>query len=220
MAKWKMKEIAVIGLGKFGRSVAKAYSEAGGMVLAIDMDEEKVQEIAAEVTYAVRADVTEADVVRTLGLSNVDVAVVAITDSLEASVMATILSKEEGVPYVMAKAQNEVHARVLKKVGADRIIFPEKEMGIRTARMIKMNHLIDIVDLSDNHSIIEVKTPENWIGKNLMQLDVRKKYGINVIGIRNNGKVEVNISPEMPFTKEMILIVIGENQQIDKVFHE
>lgn len=220
MGRNNMKEIAVIGMGKFGRSLAKAYSEAGGMVLAIDLDEEKVQEISTEVTYAVKADVTEADVVRTLGLSNVDVAVVAITDNLEASVMATILSKEEGVPYVMAKAQNEVHAKVLRKVGADKIIFPEKEMGIRTARMLKMDYLTDIVDLSDNCSIAEAETPKNWVGKSLMEIDARKKYGINVIGVRNNGNVEVNISPDMPFTEDMQLIVIGENEQIDRVFHE
>lgn len=215
----KMKEIAVIGLGKFGRSVAEAYSKAGGMVLAIDEDSDKVQEIADVVTYAVRADVTDADVVRTLGLSNVDVAVVAITDNLEASIMATILSKEEGVSYVMAKAQNDVHAKVLKKVGADKIIFPEKEMGIRIARNLKMDHLMDIVDLSDEYSIIEAAPPKHWVGRTLMELDVRKKYGINIIGIRNEGEVELNISPDMPLREEMLLIVIGENDQIDKVFH-
>lgn len=219
MAK-RMKEIAVIGLGKFGSSVAKAYAKAGGNVLAIDNDTEKIQEISTFVTYAVKADVTDADVVRTLGLSNVDVAVVAITDNLEASVMATILSKEEGVPYVMAKAQNEVHAKVLTKVGADKIIFPEKEMGIRIAKNIQVDHLMDLVDLSDRHSIIEMRTPAGWIGKNLKELDVRKKYGINIIGVRMDGSIEVNISPDMPLSESMILIVIGENDRIDRVFHE
>ena len=220
MAKSRMKEIAVIGLGKFGSSVAKAYSQAGGNVLAIDNDEEKIQEISTFVTYAVKADVTDADVVRTLGLSNVDVAVVAIAESLEASVMATILSKEEGVPYVMAKAQNEVHAKVLRKVGADKIIFPEKEMGIRIAKNIQMNLFMDLVDLSDKHSIIEIKIPEGWIGKNLKELDVRKKYGINIIGLKVNDSIEVNISPDMPLTENMVLIVVGENDRIDRVFHE
>ncbi len=215
----KMKEIAVIGLGKFGMSVAKSYAKAGGMVLAIDMDAEKVQEVSDVVTYAVKADVTDADVVRTLGLSNVDVAIIAVTDNLEASVMATILSKEEGVPYVMVKAQNEVHAKVLTKVGADKIIFPEKEMGMRVARNLKIDHLMDLVDLSDDCSIIEAKLPKNWVGKNLMELDVRKKYGINVIGIRyGNGDVEVNVSPDLPLKDDMLLIVIGGNKQIDKVF--
>ncbi len=213
-----MKEIAVIGLGKFGISIAEAYSKAGGMVLAIDKDEEKVQEIADKVTYAVRADVADVDVVRTLGLSNVDVVVVAITDNLEASVMATILSKEEGVPYVIVKAQNEVHAKVLTKVGADRIVFPEQEMGIRIARNLKIDYLIDVVDLSEDYSIIEAKTPKAWIGKNLTQIDPRKKYGINVIACRYDEKVEVNISPEMALTEDMMLIVIGENEQMDRVF--
>ncbi len=220
MTKSRMKEIAVIGLGKFGSSVAKAYAQAGGNVLAIDNDEEKIQEISTFVTYAVKADVTDADVVRTLGLSNVDVAVVAITDSLEASVMATILSKEEGVPYVMAKAQNEVHAKVLKKVGADKLIFPEKEMGIRIAKNIQLNLFMDLVDLSDRHSIIEIKAPKGWIGKNLKELDVRKKYGINIIGLKENGSIEVNISPDMLLEENMVLIVIGENDRINRVFHE
>lgn len=220
MAKSRMKEIAVIGLGKFGSSVAKAYAQAGGNVLAIDNDEEKIQEISTFVTYAVRADVTDADVVRTLGLSNVDVAVVAITDSLEASVMATILSKEEGVPYVMAKAQNEVHAKVLKKVGADKLIFPEKEMGIRIAKNIQLNLLMDLVDLSDKYSIIEIKTPTGWIGKNLKELDVRRKYGINIIGLRVDNSIEVNISPDMPLAENMVLIVIGDNDRINRAFHE
>lgn len=215
----RMKEIAVIGLGKFGRSVAEAYASAGGMVLAIDSDADKIQEISDIVTYAVRANVTDVDVVRTLGLSNVDVVVVAITDNLEASVMATILSKEEGVPYVMAKAQNEVHAKVLRKVGADKIIFPEKEMGVRVARNLKMDHLTDIVDLSDEYSIIEAKPPKTWVGKTLLQLDVRRKYGINIVGIRLNGDVELNVLPDMPLTEDMLLIVIGDNEQIERVFH-
>lgn len=215
----KMKEIAVIGLGKFGRSVAQAYSKAGGMVLAIDADADKIQEIADVVTYAVRADVTDAEAVRTLGLSNVDVAIVAITDNLEASVMATILSKEEGVPYVMVKAQNEVHAKVLRKVGADKIIFPEKEMGIRIARNLKMDHLTDIVDLSDEYSIIEGKVPKDWVGKNIMELCVRRKYGLNIIGIRYEGEVELNVPPNVPLKEDMTLIVIGENEKIDSVFH-
>lgn len=215
-----MKEIAVIGLGKFGSSVAEAYANAGGMVLAIDSDAEKIQEISNIVTYAVKADVTEADVVRTLGLSNMDVAVVAIADNLEASIMATILSKEEGVPYVIAKAQNEIHAKVLKKVGADKIIFPEKEMGIRVARGLKMDHLADIVDLSDGYSIIEVNPPKSWLGKNLMQLDVRKKYGVNIVGIRSGGRVEMNVSPGIPLKEDMLLIVICESEKIDEVFHE
>ena len=121
-----MKDIAVIGLGKFGYSLAVAYAEEGGSVLAIDTDEEKVQEIADVVTYAARADVADPEVVKNLGLENVDIAVIAITNNMEAAVMATILSKELGVPEVIAKANNEIHAKVLTKVGADRVIFPEK----------------------------------------------------------------------------------------------
>lgn len=214
----RMKDIAVIGLGKFGRSIAEAYSAAGGSVLAIDWDGERVQEISAIVECAIRADVTDIDVVRTLGISNVDAVVVAISDNLEAAVMATILSKEEGVPLVLAKAHDEIHAKVLRKVGADKIIFPEKEMGVRIARNLKMRNFNDIVDLNDECSIIEAKAPKSWVGSNLLKIDARRKYGINVIGMRYNDKVEINIPPEMTIEEDMLLIVIGENEQIDKVF--
>lgn len=218
MAKGNMKEIAVIGLGKFGESVARTYSEAGGMVLAIDKNSDRVQEIESKVTYAVKADVTDADVVRKLGLSNMDVVVVAITSNLDAAVMATILSKEEGVPFVLAKAQNEIHAKVLEKVGADKIIFPEKESGARVSRQLRVDNLMDLVDLSDDHSIVEVPVPKSWVGKSLIEVDVRRQYGLNIIGCRRDGRIDVNISPSKPFTDDMLLIIIGENKQIDKVF--
>lgn len=213
-----MKEIAVIGLGKFGVSVATAYAREGGSVLAIDIDEDKIQEIADEVTYAVRADVSEPDVVRNLGLENVDVAIIAISDNLEASVMATILSKEVGVPQVIVKAQNDVHAKVLTKVGADRIVFPEKEFGVKIARNIAMTHFRDIIDLKDDYSIVEATVPKSWVGKNLTELNPRKKYGLNVIAIRNGEKLTVNLDPVESFTADSTLVVIGRNELISKVF--
>ncbi|NLL93217.1 MAG: TrkA family potassium uptake protein [Clostridiales bacterium] len=213
-----MKEIAVIGLGKFGVSVATAYAREGGSVLAIDIDEDKIQEIADEVTYAVRADVSEPDVVRNLGLENVDVAIIAISDNLEASVMATILSKEVGVPQVIVKAQNDVHAKVLTKVGADRIVFPEKEFGVKIARNIAMTHFRDIIDLKEDYSIVEATVPKSWVGKNLTELNPRKKYGLNVIAIRNGEKLTVNLDPVESFTADSTLVVIGRNELISKVF--
>ncbi len=213
-----MKQIAVIGLGKFGVSLATAYSKEGGTVLAIDRDGDKVQDIANIVTYAIKADVSDPEVVRNIGLENVDIAVVSISDNLEASVMATILSKELGVPEVIAKAQNDVHAKVLKKVGADKIIFPEKDMGIKLAKSLSLTHFKDIIDIRDDYSIIEAVAPKSWIGKNLTEINPRKKYGFNVIAVRNEDKLTVNLDPLENFNKDDTLIVIGRNEVMSKVF--
>lgn len=212
-----MKDIAVIGLGKFGYSLALAYSEEGGSVLAVDEDKDKVQEIAEHVTYAVAADVTEIEVLKNLGLENVDVVVVAITNNLEAAVMATILAKELGVERVIAKANNDIQAKVLSKVGADRIIFPEKDMGIKMARSIALSRFKDIIDLEDDHSIVEVKVPKSWVGKNLVELNPRKKYGFNVIALRDGEKLCVNIDPTTKFKADSYLIIIGENEKLNRL---
>lgn len=216
-----MRDIAVIGLGKFGVSVAINYSKRGGNVLAIDKDETKVQDVADYVTYAVKADVTDADVVKKLGLEKMDVVIVALTDSLEASVMVTILSKEMGVPHVIVKAQSEMHAKVLEKVGADKIIFPEKEMGMRIARNMAANSMADIVELGDDYSIVEAEVPASWVGKNLIELNPRKKFGFNVIAKKvgeDNERIEANLEPETPFKQGEHIIVIGRNDKLDDVF--
>lgn len=213
-----MKDIAVIGLGKFGVSVARKYMEMGGNVLAIDDDAEKVKDISDFVTYAVKADVTDADVVKTLGLSNMDAVVIAITDNMEATIMAIILAKEEGVPLVIAKCRSEVHEKVLKKVGADLVVFPEREMGLKVARRLAVDNLVELVDLSDNYCIAEVKIPKNWEGKNLIELNLRKKYGINVVGEKDGDKINSSLNPESPFGPGCTLIVIGEKEIIEKIF--
>ncbi len=216
-----MRDIAVIGLGKFGVSVALNYSKRGGNVLAIDKDEAKVQDVADFVTCAIKADVTDPDVVNKLGLEKMDVVIVALTDSLEASVMVTILSKEMGVPHVIVKAQSDIHAKVLEKVGADKIIFPEKEMGMRIARNMAANSMADIVEIGDDFSIVEAEVPQNWIGKNLIELNPRKKFGFNVIA-KKTGKdgerIEANLEPTIPFAAGEHIIVIGRNDKLDDVF--
>ena len=216
-----MRDIAVIGLGKFGLSVAINYSSRGGNVLAIDTDEAKVRDVADIVTYAVKADVTDADVVKKLGIEKMDAVIVALTDSLEASVMVTILSKELGVPYVLVKAQSEMHAKVLEKVGADKIIFPEKEMGMRIARNMAANSMSDIVELGNDYSIVEAEVPTKWIGKNLLELNPRQRLGFNVIA-KKTGKgrdsIEANLNPNMPFERGERIIVIGRNEDLDNVF--
>ncbi len=213
-----MKEIAVIGLGKFGMSVAKKYSQMGGNVLAIDSDEDKVQEISDFVTYAVKADMMDQDSVKAIGLSDMDVVVVALTDNMEAAVMAVLLAKEAGVPKVIAKCRNELHETVLRKVGADAVIFPEREMGLKIARRLAVNNLEELVELSDNFCVAEGKIPKSWIGKNLIQLNLRKKYGLNVVGIKKDGKINSFVEPDTPLEEGTIVIVIGEDHVIEKIF--
>lgn len=213
-----MKEIAVFGLGKFGQSVAEAYTREGGNVLAIDNDIEKIQEISEKVTYAVKADITEVGSLKGIGLSNVDVSVVAIAENIEAAIMAVILSKEAGIPTVIAKAQNEIFGNVLLKVGADKIIYPEKEMGVKVARNIARSNFLDIADLSDEFSIVEVKIPEDWVGKTIMSLNVRKKYGFNIIAKKSNNKMDITINPEEILKEEDVLVVLGENTKLARCF--
>lgn len=211
------KEYAVFGLGKFGRSIAQTLAASGCEVLAVDIDEDKIQDIVDEVTYAVRADVTDPDALQALGIGNLDGAVIAIAENLEASVMATILVKEMGVPYVLAKATNDIHAMVLKKVGADSIIFPEKEMGVRMAKNMISGNFIDLIELSSNFSIVETEIPQNWVNKTLKELNIRDKYNINVIGVKKGDKVDVNLDPNQPLESSYFLILVGNNSDLERI---
>lgn len=165
------KEFVVFGLGRFGKSVALTLADSGCEVLVVDENEEKIHDIADRVTYAVRADVTDAETMGNLGLKNFDGAIIAIGENLEASVLVTILAKELGIPYVLAKVQTETQAKVLKKVGADMVVFPEKETGIRIANKILHGNFFDAVELSNTYSMMELDVHEEWIGKNRLSLN-------------------------------------------------
>lgn len=211
------KEFAVFGLGKFGRSVASTLAAGGCEVLVVDINEEKIKDIADDVTYAVAADVTDFNVLKSLGIRNLDGVVIAIAESLEVSVMATIFTKELGVPYVLAKAYTDVHATVLRKVGADEIIFPEKESGIRVARNLISGNFVDLIELSSKFSIVEMNIPVKWIGKTLRDIDPRHKFGVNVIAVKIDDNIDVNLNPDKPFCENSILVIIGENEMLAKV---
>lgn len=212
-----MKEFAVFGLGEFGKSVALNLAKNGCEVLAVDNDSEKVKEIADYVTYAVTADVTDYNVLKSLGIRNLDGVIVAIAESLEASVMATIFAKELGVPYVLAKAYTEVHATVLKKVGADAIAFPEKEMGARIAKNLVAGNFLDLIELSSKFSMVEMKVPQSWEGLTLRVLNPRDKMGVNVIAVKSGDDVNVNLDPDMPFNKDETLIIVGDNDMLERL---
>lgn len=211
------KSYAVLGLGKFGRSVAIELSNAGANVLAVDINEDLVQDIAPYVTYAMKADVCDPGAIAELGLSNMDVVVVATSGRLDSSVTATIFAKDAGVPFVIAKAQDDIQSRILKKVGADRVLIPEHESGIRVARSIFSENFIDFIELSERLRMVEVSIKPEWVGKSLAELHLRKKHNINVIGIRDNGELQINVDPEKPLPDGCSILLIADRRDISRL---
>lgn len=211
------KQFVVLGLGRFGKSVATTLAVGGCEVLVVDEDEDVVNEMSDIVTHAVTADVTDTDTLKALGISNFDGAVIGMGEDLQASVMATIIVKELGVPYVLTKAQNDLHAKILKKVGADMVVFPEKETGVRIANNLMMGNFFDAVELSSSCSIIEIGALDEWVGKSLKELSLRTKYKINVIGIKRNGEVDINPDADEPIRKDDDLVIIGKNPILNKL---
>ena len=211
------KQFAVLGLGTFGKSVALTLESLGCDVVAVDNSLEKVQDISDSVAYAMRADVSDPEALQELGARNLDAVVVAVSDSLEASIMATIISKEMGIPYVMAKAKDERHGAVLEKVGADCIVYPERDTGTRVAKSLVSSTFTDWIELSNDYSIVEIAVPRRWEGKNLAELDVRKKYGITVVGVMQGEKMDISFNPQTPLPGNAILVLIGANKILEKI---
>lgn len=211
------KSYAVIGLGQFGISLAEALAESDCDVLVIDIKDELIQEIADKVTYAVRADVREPGVLQKLGVQNVDVAIIAVSEDMEASILATMQAKDLGVPFVMAKAMNRLHGRILEKIGADEVIYPEQSMGLRVARNLLSSGFVDIFELSSQCSMAEFRIPDEWIGRSLSQLRIREKHKINIIGIKVGDEVNVELNPDSPLPGDCTVIAIGKNRDLNKV---
>lgn len=214
-----MKSFLVIGLGRFGRAVACELGSLGQEVLALDNSEENVQHIADSVTQAICGDAQDESVLASLGVSNFDCCVVAIGTDIEASILITVMLKELGAKQVVCKALSALHARVLERVGADRVIQPEKEMGQRLAQHLGRANVIDYIGVSDDFSILEIKTPRSWVGKSLGQLGVRAKYDINVLAIRHGegGAVDVTPRPDDRICEDDLLLILGTNDKVDKV---
>ncbi|MGL5353189.1 MAG: potassium channel family protein [Clostridium sp.] len=211
------KQFVVIGLGRFGASVAKTLYGLGNDVLAIDMDEDLVQDISDNVTHAVQVDATDENALRSLGIRNFDVAVVTIGANIQASVMVTLLVKELGVKYIIAKGNSDLHAKVLYKIGADKVVLPEKDMGVRVAHNLVSDSILDYIELSQDYSIMEISTLHEWQGKKLNELDLRKKYGINVMAIKKDQ--EINISPlaDERIEKGDVIVAIGSADELKKL---
>jgi len=217
IAQMKTKQYVVVGCGRFGSSVAKTLYKMGHDVLAIDSSEEIIQHISDEVTHAVQADATDENTLKSLGLRNFDVAITTIGSDIQSSIMATLMLKELGVKYVVAKAHNEIHAKLLLKIGADRVVFPERDMGMRVAHNLVSTNILDYIELSPDYSIMEVTASDEWIGKTLIDLNIRSKYGINVMAIKHGN--EINVSPMAMDRIESgdVLVVIGQNKCLKKL---
>ncbi|MBW6410014.1 potassium channel family protein [Clostridium weizhouense] len=211
------KQFVVIGLGRFGSSVAETLYELGNDVLVIDKDEDIIQEISDNVTHAVQMDATDENALRTLGLRNFDVAIVTIGANIQASVMATLLVKELGVKYIIAKANNKIHSKVLYKIGADRVILPEQDMGVRVAHNLVSSSILDYIELSPDYSIMEIQALEEWNGKSLREIKLRSQYGINVMAIKKGD--DINISPyaEDIVNANDIIVAIGSAKDLSKL---
>ncbi|KQX45396.1 MULTISPECIES: potassium channel family protein [unclassified Paenibacillus] len=208
------KQFAIIGMGRFGSSVAKTLSQLGFEVLAIDHREETVQEVSAFVTHAVQADSTDEEALRALGIRNFDVVVVAIGEDIQASILTTLILKEMGIPTIIVKAVNDLHGKVLKKIGADKVVYPERDMGQRVAHHLISSNIIDYIELSADYSIVEIKVSTQMIGKSLKQLDIRAKYGCNVIAIKQNEQLIIPPIAEEPLRMDDILVIVGKNSNL------
>ena len=211
----KNKSFAVIGLGQFGMTLAVTLAESDCDVLAIDDKEENIEEISEKVTYAVKADVREPGILKALGVQNVDVAIIAVAENLEASISAAMQAKDLGVPFVVAKSMNSLHGRILDKIGADKIIYPEQSMGLRVARNLLSGGYLDVFELSSEFSIAEFAIPESWIGKSLVELNVRERFHINIIGIKQGENVTVDLKPSEPLPEHCSVIAIGKNKDLN-----
>ncbi len=212
-----MKSFVVIGMGRFGSSIAKELYKHGNEVMVIDENEELIQDIADDVTHAVVGDAADEAVLRSLGLRNFDVAIIAIGANLEASILVTVLLKEQGIKYILAKAQNELHGTILKKVGADRVILPEKDMAVRVANQLVQSNMLDYIALSTEYSIAEIKVPENWVGKTLKELDIRVHYGINIMAIKSDDGINISPMGEDIIGEDDLIVVIGTDKEIANI---
>ena len=213
----KNQSFIIFGLGKFGESIATELSLASADVLAVDAEKDRVHEMADIVTRAVVADVRDSEAMQALGISNMDVAIIAITSHLDASILATIFCKEAGVPFICAKAKDTTHIRILEKVGADKIIIPEQESGIRVARHLLTGNIIDIVEISETIRMVEIAVRPEWTDRTLRELDLRNTENVNVIALRQGREINVTPSPDLPLSENMSLLIIVDQNALGKL---
>lgn len=214
-----MKSVLLIGLGRFGRSIAIKLHEMKHQVMAVDSVESRVNAVLPYVENAQIGDSTDEGFIASLGVRNFDVCIVAIGDKFQSSLETTSLLKELGAKFVVSRAATDVHAKFLLKNGADEIVYPEKQLASWTAMRYTADHILDYVELDESHGIFEVVVPKAWDGKSILKLDIRKKYNINVLGLKNGGKLNLSISPETLLSADDTMLVLGEVEDINRCFH-
>lgn len=211
------KTYAVLGLGRYGRAVAEELVNNGAEVLAVDIHQSNVDSAIETIPVCKCADITEPEVIKRLGISGIDVVIVAMASNLEASVMAVTLCKEAGVPTVIAKCGNEMHQKILSRVGADRVIFPERESGIRLAKNLLTSGFAEMIELSEDVAMLEIDVKEDWVGKTLIELSLRKKYSVNVVALKKGNDITTTVDPTLPLEKGAELIVIANPAKLKKL---
>ena len=213
----KTKQFLVLGLGRFGTSVARTLCELGQEVLAVDASEELVNAIAPHVTQAIRLDATDEEALASLDVKSFDTAIVSIGENTRDSILVSVLLKEMGIPYLVAKANDDLHAKVLRKIGVDRVVFPERDMGARLARNLLTPNVLELMELTGDYQIIEIRLPSKWAGHSMIDLSVRRKYGLNVLAIHRGEHFLVSPAPDMLFETNDTVLVMGRREDIDRL---
>lgn len=214
-----MKSILLIGLGRFGKHIAIQLGRLGHQVMAVDHNEERINEILPFVTNAQIGDSTNEEFLDSLGIGNYDVCIVTIGNDFQSSLETTSLLKELGATLVVSRAERDVQAKFLLRNGADEVVYPEKQMARWVAIRYSADHILDFIELDDEHAIFEVSVPAPWIGKSIGQIDIRKKYHINIMAVKQNGKINVSVTPDTVLTTDKTLLVLGTYKALQKCFH-
>lgn len=214
-----MKSVLLVGLGRFGRHVAMKLNENGHQVMAIDKNEERVNAVLPYVTNAQIGDSTNEEFISYLGVRNFDVCIVAIGEDFQSSLETTALLKELGAKFVVSRASRDVHAKFLLRNGADKVVYPEKQLAKWTAIRYSSDHIFDYIELDEEHAIFEVSVPAMWVGKTIGGIDIRRKYNVNIMGVKNNGELNLAITPDTVITSDQTMLVLGTYHDIQKCFH-
>ena len=213
-----MKNILLIGAGRFGRHLARQMMQLGHQIMAVDISEERINSVLPYVTTAQIGDSTNADFLRSLGIGNYDVCFVTISGSFQNSLETTSLLKELGAKCVVSRAERDVQAKFLLRNGADQVVYPEKQLAKWAAIRYTADHIFDYIEIDKQHAIFEVPIPKNWLGKSIGELNIRKLYGINILGVKSHGETNVTVTPDIVLTDDVTILVIGEYKALQKCF--
>lgn len=213
-----MKNILLVGVGRFGRHIAVQLMQLGHQVMAIDTSEERINDVLPFVTNAQIGDSTNAEFLRSLGIGNYDVCIVTISGNFQNSLETTSLLKEMGAKCVVSRAERDVQAKFLLRNGADHVVYPEKQVAKWAAIRYSSNHIFDYIEIDEQHAIFEVEVPEAWVGRSIGELDIRRRFGINILGIKRSGKTDVSVTPDTILSKDITILALGEYKQLQKCF--